>query len=235
MLISDFEIIKYDELDSTQDEIYRLWRQNHKSKIVVLAKHQTAGRGRNKKVWESPEGSLYFSMLLHSHDLDNFFTEQLFLPLVVGLSLLELLKNIRVNCLIKWPNDIIYEDKKLAGVLCEKKDDAYIVGVGINVMTAPIDSAISLSKILKADMPKLDHLLTSFLEVFLRRLNCTNKFEIQKELNSFLYGKNEKAFFGNELVFIQGISDDGGLIILNGEKSVTLYSGEKVTLIRKLL
>ncbi len=105
---------------------------------VVAADRQTAGRGRMQNTWHSPAGlNLYFSVLLRP-DLVPEKTPQL--ALVTAVALMTALKNNfpALQPRIKWPNDILVQDRKLAGILCEMRVEAdkihhVIIGAGINV------------------------------------------------------------------------------------------------------
>lgn len=103
---------------------------------VCIAEQQTAGRGRRGRVWDSPAGTgLYFSIAWRIADIEAWQG----LSLAIGLVLVRTLeKHLNVqNLQLKWPNDILYADKKLGGVLIEIVRDAtnapvLVIGVGIN-------------------------------------------------------------------------------------------------------
>lgn len=104
---------------------------------LCVADHQTAGRGRQESVWESPLGSNCYSSLLWQTDLHVSALEGL--SLIAGLALLKALAFFNVNDLkLKWPNDILWHEKKLAGILieinhCAKKRCQVIIGTGVNL------------------------------------------------------------------------------------------------------
>ena len=96
---------------------------------VFTADYQTAGRGRLDHQWLSPAGTnLMMSVVLSVADLapDHVST----LPLVAGLAVA---KALAADCRLKWPNDILVNGKKMAGILCERSGDNVIVGIGVNV------------------------------------------------------------------------------------------------------
>ncbi len=101
---------------------------------VFTAEFQTAGRGRLNHEWQSGKGvNLMFSAVLSVDGME--MAEAATLPLVAGLACLKALVPFvpghRVS--LKWPNDVLCDDRKLAGILCERNGDKVIVGVGINV------------------------------------------------------------------------------------------------------
>jgi BirA family transcriptional regulator, biotin operon repressor / biotin---[acetyl-CoA-carboxylase] ligase len=113
------------------------WSIEHLSQLqhgdVVFTPHQTAGRGQFDRVWHSPPGVLTASFILD--DLDP--SKQSGLSLAVGLAVIYAIEDLAIacqNCLqLKWPNDIWYEQRKLAGILCEVSKDRLIVGIGCNL------------------------------------------------------------------------------------------------------
>ncbi len=99
---------------------------------VVFTPHQTAGRGQFDRVWHSPPGVLTASFILNGLDP----AQHSGLSLAVGLAAIYAIEDLAAcpNCLqIKWPNDIWYDQRKLAGILCEISKERLIVGIGCNL------------------------------------------------------------------------------------------------------
>lgn len=98
---------------------------------VFTADYQTAGRGRLDHTWESPRGkNIIMSVVL---SVEGLAPEEIAtLPLVVGLAVAEAARGV-----VKWPNDVYVAGKKAAGILCERKDDLVIAGIGANVGEVP--------------------------------------------------------------------------------------------------
>lgn len=111
---------------------------------VFTADYQTAGRGRLDHTWESPRGkNIIMSVVLSVEGLSP--EEVATLPLVVGLAVAE-----AAGGVVKWPNDVYVEGKKAAGILCERRDDFVIAGIGANVGEVPkafADRAIAVPKL----------------------------------------------------------------------------------------
>jgi len=119
--------------------------------LVVVAEHQTSGRGRLDRSWETPpRAALTFSVLLRPRVAP---TEWPWLPLMTGYAVARALREAGFAAGVKWPNDVLIGDGKVAGILVERVDTptgpAAIVGVGINVGTTreelPIEAATSLA------------------------------------------------------------------------------------------
>jgi BirA family biotin operon repressor/biotin-[acetyl-CoA-carboxylase] ligase len=126
----------FDELDSTNQYLV-----NHQSQLpsgtIVFAEHQTQGRGRRQKKWLSPFGAnLYCSILYH---VDKDPSELNGLSLATGVAVTHTLENYGIpNVQLKWPNDILWQNKKISGILIEMSAETnsrsqVIIGIGLNV------------------------------------------------------------------------------------------------------
>lgn len=132
----------HQELDSTNAEAQRLLSVGGMRPLVCLAERQTAGRGRRGRVWQSPYGQNIYMTVVVPFDSGAQRLEGL--SLMVGMVLVDTLEAAGYKgCRLKWPNDVLLEGAKLAGILVEVAGDltaecAAVIGVGVNVlMTAP--------------------------------------------------------------------------------------------------
>ena len=129
-----------DEIDSTQNY---LRTSNPKSGDVITAEYQSAGRGRLDRKFDAEKSSaLLFSFYLEPEVKVEIFG---YLTLLVGASVTSTMNKITKtnNFKCKWPNDILFGDLKVAGLLAEKTESGVIVGVGINVSTAKDELPVS--------------------------------------------------------------------------------------------
>ena len=124
------------ETESTNDDAWDLVGLGAPDGSVVVADHQTRGRGRMGRTWHSSDArGLAMSVLIHlSCEPDMLGT----LPLVAGLALSRAFDRLGVDVELKWPNDLLLDGRKLAGILCEGRKtasgiQAAVVGVGVNV------------------------------------------------------------------------------------------------------
>ena len=133
----EWEICWFDQIDSTNTYVREQARDGSPEGLVAVADHQTAGRGRLGRRWESPPGAnLLASVLLRPHidpaDLHLCTT-------VVALAAMDACRVVAgVGTLLKWPNDLLVEGAKVAGILAEAEFAgadlaAVVVGIGINV------------------------------------------------------------------------------------------------------
>jgi BirA family biotin operon repressor/biotin-[acetyl-CoA-carboxylase] ligase len=151
--LKPFRLNWFPRLGSTNDHAAIMRREGRLfAPAVVLAGRQTKGRGRGTNVWWSAGGSLTVTFALPVDK--NIAPHQL--PLIAGLAVrnaaAELTGDNGVQ--LKWPNDLLYGDRKLGGLLCERIDKADLVGLGLNVNLDPRaapphlrERVISLSKI----------------------------------------------------------------------------------------
>lgn len=139
-----------ESVDSTNTHAMRLLQDNtlvpeNDRYAVFLAEQQTSGKGRRGRLWVSPYGQNLYMTLVRLVDTANMRTDGL--SLVTGLALVRALKTLGVEGLaVKWPNDVLHEGRKLAGILLEISGDItgicqLVVGVGVNVRCRPQDMA----------------------------------------------------------------------------------------------
>lgn len=126
-----------DTVDSTNADALRLLQGGANAPFLVLAEHQTSGRGRRGRVWVSPPAqNIYYTLALKISNGSQGLTG---LSLVVGLAVLEALRRTGVEKAgLKWPNDIYADGAKVAGILLELSGDPadichVVIGIGINV------------------------------------------------------------------------------------------------------
>lgn len=121
----------YDAVESTNDTLKELLEQDLEEGLVVWADRQAAGKGRHGRAWASPPGGLYISILLRPKE-----AHAQVLGLLAGMPLVKTLRHLGVFATLKWPNDAIFQGRKLAGILSEGvyRRDTYhvILGVGVN-------------------------------------------------------------------------------------------------------
>jgi len=126
----------FDEIDSTNSEALRQIQSGNTQNRVVFANSQTAGRGRRGRQWVSPKNAGIYLSLTRRFSMEANALQAL--SLVTAISVLEALRELGVQGLqLKWPNDVLFEKKKLSGILLElQHNDAarfVVFGVGVNI------------------------------------------------------------------------------------------------------
>ena len=192
-----YKIIKINAIDSSNNEIKRLYRQKLATNgLVVWVLEQKNGRGQGEKKWLSETNkNLTFSVFLDSNILS--YHSQISLNLITSLTVKKVLNFYGIsNLAIKWPNDILSVNKKISGILIEnlysgQKLNGSIVGVGININQLEFPShlnATSMKILLKKEL-KLEKVLNCFLRFFSSNLETNKDFNfLKKNFNKNLYG-----------------------------------------------
>ena len=124
------------ETESTNDDVAELAREGWPEGTWLRAGVQTGGKGRLGREWRSPRGNLYASTIVRLQPGDPPAPT---LALVAAVALQEVSRRYAPDVRIKWPNDLLVEGAKVAGILLERQDDAVIIGFGVNLATCPAD------------------------------------------------------------------------------------------------
>ena len=210
------EIIKYKEIDSTNNEAVRLLNKKKAFPYWIVAEKQTDGKGRKNRYWDSLVGNFMGTYVL---EID---LEIKFLPHLAFVSALAIHDTIEKFILdvdgqilqLKWPNDLILNKFKCGGILIEnissKADNHHIlaIGIGVNLIKSPLRTTFPSSNIYDETNVKIDPYK------FLIELNKN----IVKKIDYWNYGLNYKA------ILEQWIEK---AYLLNKEISVTLPNGKK--------
>jgi BirA family transcriptional regulator, biotin operon repressor / biotin---[acetyl-CoA-carboxylase] ligase len=224
------------------DRAAELARAGAPEGLLVVAERQTAGRGRLERTWESPPGGLWFSLLLRpTLPLSQIGLVGIAFALAAAETIRE---NAGIKIGVKWPNDLIYEGRKLAGLLLEtrlreNKLDCVIFGMGIN-LNVPLEafpaelqaSAISLLAATGQTFSAPD-LLSHFLH---KAEDSYNKLQAGDCDWLFVQWPEFDLCRGKEVIVIQGensltgraagIDDTGALRVETASGLITVNSGE---------
>ncbi|MBR1865605.1 MAG: biotin--[Lachnospiraceae bacterium] len=230
------------EMDSTNTQAKRLGENDAVNGTVVVTERQTAGRGRRGKTWVSPVGNCYISLLLRPEILINRASV---ITLVSAMALAKAIKQVTsLDTMIKWPNDVIANGKKLCGILTESSTDLeyinyVVVGIGINTNQTEFPeeiremaSSIRLETGAKTNRAELlGSFLNTFEQYYETFLKTEDLSELSEEYNRLLInrGKEVKIIEQEQERILRavGIDQKGGLIVEN-ERGVqeTIISGE---------
>lgn len=146
-MIDQFTVWHHDQIGSTNDEAHRLAKEGAPHGTVVHADEQTSGRGRMAHTWFSPPGNLYVSILLRTGHPPRNASELSFVAALAVADAVEALLPRQMRTLLKWPNDVLVNGGKIAGILLEQADDATIIGIGLNILQAPSNAAYKTTTI----------------------------------------------------------------------------------------
>jgi BirA family biotin operon repressor/biotin-[acetyl-CoA-carboxylase] ligase len=229
------KILHFDEINSTNVFLYdKISENNDISDMVVVAAHQTAGRGMDKNRWESEAGkNLLFSIALNVNFLEA--ENQFKISQAVSVAIVETLSQFvdDKRLFIKWPNDIYFGDKKLAGMLIQNTIEGRmmgvsIIGIGLNVnqieFSKDIPNPISLKMISGQDFD-LDNLLNQLVSSIKTKVESLRYKENQNEINekyvsrSYRFGIWSDYFYQNQVksMIINGFDKYGRLLLHDKE------------------
>jgi BirA family transcriptional regulator, biotin operon repressor / biotin---[acetyl-CoA-carboxylase] ligase len=192
---------------------------------VVITSHQTAGKGQRGNVWESQPGmNLTFSIILNPHFLKG--SGQFSLNISISLAISDVLTSfLGKKVKIKWPNDIFFEDFKIAGILIQnflkgETIERSVIGIGLNINQEKFSysQAISMKNIQEGEhnLEKILHLLLERIEIYYLRLKKGELKTLKEDYLKALYWREEEHLFEDSKVFsgiIKGVDEIGRLMI----------------------
>lgn len=244
-LISVLEV--HDSLNSTNTFLVEHSQRNAPSGYVCFAEHQTAGKGRRGRQWVSPYGSnLYLSLLWRFQQGGMAVTAGL--SLAIGVAVIRALQASGFNEVgLKWPNDIYYQGKKLAGILIEVSGEAdgpcsAVIGLGLNLFLPEVEAqAITqdwtdLSKVSGEKVLRRNELAGTVLNQILTIIHNFETVGIQAYLEEWrsydcLKGQSAILFIGQQQIqgTVEGIDDNGLLLIKKIDGSTQAYASGEVS------
>ena len=231
---NNFNFIHEESVESTMISIKNfIGSQN----VCMIADEQTSGIGRRGNEWISPKGNIYISFLI-KYDL-SIENHLLFSALTANSIIKFLNKYIDKKIYIKWPNDIIINNQKIAGIMTEifecKNSQYIIIGAGINILTSPkiTDYKTCCLKDYKINL-SYESVLINLIESYFTEYEMMINKNYDQILNSF---KNQMSHFGSKInilfpngdikkVFLKNLNFDGSLLIKEDGKEKNIFSGK---------
>ncbi len=232
-------IILFKELDSTQEYALSLPISKSIHGTTVIAKKQNMGKGRIGRTWISPEGGLWMSIILRPYfDVDNI----IFIQFIGALAIVSALHEItKIDCKLKWPNDVLINGKKVCGILVdvnlENEIKNIVMGIGLNanidsssinnLLTDGITKATTLREEVGTDIDLL-YLIKLILEKIeyyydnLLAKKKTSEIIHRWKKKSNMFGKKVIVYYGNERIMgeVVDLDQSGALLIRLSDKSI---------------
>lgn len=238
-------IIKLNAIDSTNLYLKKLADENTlENYTVAVARNQTAGRGQMGTNWVSDNNkNLTFSMLVKFEAYNIQY--QFYISIAVALAVVDVLKNyVKTPLYIKWPNDILAEEKKVSGILIENslkgsKIKHSIIGIGLNVnqeiFPTNIGNVSSLKLLLGKEF-ETDNLLTELINTLKKHLSLVadSKFNELKEMyygNLYMFNKTTEFVDSFGVKFtgkIIAVAEDGRLEIETADKKTRKFNLKEI-------
>ncbi len=231
----------YTSLDSTNKEAQRLLATGPVSSgLTILARHQTAGHGQYGRTWVSaPDSHLAMSIVYKPVDFDAIALPTI--GMKVSLGIIRALKQIdpQLMPLIKWPNDIYVNGKKLCGILIENvlagsRVQHSIIGIGMNVNESQFPSEIpnATSLFMNTGMSYEVEKIALILRQHMLTLLEKNKFDWKNEYDQSLFGLESLHAFqiGPDNVFAKakGVSIQGHLILEMADGAIAHFGSHEL-------
>jgi len=245
------QILRFDSLPSTNLEAAQRAIEGAAEGLCVVASEQTAGRGRLQRQWISPKGSgLYFSIVLRPRIHQSSWP---LITLAAALAVHDaLLETYLLKTDIKWPNDILSNNRKLCGILAETVDTtegrALVLGIGVNLTSSafpPEVHQIATSVELETGkVPNLEIILRNLMIALQRRYEMLQSVcggeEILREWSvrsSYASGKRIRVANGQEVLegTTRGLESDGALRVETDEGEIRIVRAGDVTELRTLV
>ncbi len=244
--ILDYSIIHLEEIRSTNTYLQELDATHPQPEgTLVYTDTQSAGRGQRGNSWESEPGkNLTFSLLLHPEHIPA--NRQFLLSQAVSLAMIDLLSPYAQGFSIKWPNDIYWNDRKIAGILIENvlsgtSFTRAIVGIGLNInqetFVSDAPNPVSLLQITGKEHP-IETILNQFMEAFEHRYRETfasSNESIQQEYAHNLYRREGYHPYSCEeetfLARIVDVEPDGHLLLSTPADETRRFAFKEVAFI----
>lgn len=240
----------YEEIGSTNDEAFRFGIQGAPEGTVLVAESQSGGKGRMQRVWHSPAGAnIYTSVILRPHFEPAHATQ---ISIAAGVAVAETLgPYCRSKVLLKWPNDVLIDGKKVCGILSQMKMsgnaiDFIVAGIGINVnlnreqFPQDIQSiATSLAMEAGREISREELIISLYenLSKWYRELLQSGFAPIREKwlCLSPMIGQTVSVLFREEAVSgkATGLGEDGSLILLTDTNKTIQVSAGDATILKR--
>jgi len=238
------KIYYYSENGSTNDDAFSLGLDGAPEGTAVLADCQKSGKGRMGRLWQSPSGTNIYTSVILRPQMESFAASRM--PIMAGVAVAEILDKYAPGKIsLKWPNDVLLNDKKVCGILSTAKItngkiEFIVLGIGINVnmydsqFPAEIrDIATSLLLDMGREISRGDLIISLYenLEKWYKQLTQKGFGSIrEKWLNmSPMIGQTVQVVFKDEIIAgkAAGIDDDGSLILVaDGNREIKVSAGD---------
>jgi len=242
-------VLQFESLPSTNTEAARLAERGAVEGTVIVSNEQTAGRGRLDRSWISPANAgLYLSLILRPQFAAPRYT---LIPLLAALAVHDaLLAVFDLQVDIKWPNDVLINERKLCGILAETVETtagrAVIVGIGVNLTSEAFPTelreiATSLKQVTKQTIDR-DEILRAVVSSLSRRYAQLDTADGDREIisewekhSSYAFGKHISVNSANEVItgITRGLEVDGALRIETDEGRIVAVRAGDVTSVRQ--
>lgn len=250
--VKNYKLFLYDIVDSTMNVARELAKENPHHNIAIISKHQTAGKGRFNRIWESGKENLYLSLVIPPKNYNIESMNHIYqMSFVFSLSILETIQNIikiqsitHTDIKCKWPNDVLIRDKKISGILtsvstslcdAQYQEIHYLcIGIGVNIQSSISTLQSTSLREIGINITPLEffHILIDYIEKNLE-LFKNNGFPTIRDIwkqNAYKFNENIKVKILDNIVegtFID-IDEDGSILLedTKNSKKIKIHMGD---------
>jgi len=205
---------------------------NYDDGTIIVAESQNNGRGTKGRYWSSQNGGLFFTLINKKQIPAHLYLQESFRSLVILHNVMQ--KYFSIDVSLKWPNDILYGDKKIAGVLSESfiagdRCKFINIGIGVNVNNiVELDEGVSLHSILNKQISRrqiLHHFLDEYRDSQNAERNPVDEFKslVIQTKQKIKYTAGSQNIYG----IIEDVTQTGAAVISDGKNKIKIYPGEK--------
>lgn len=218
--MANYKLISFDKIPSTQTYALDLIANGRAGDhVAIMAEAQSAGRGRYKRKWVSHHGNLYVSFIYEIEERDPK------LSYTVAVAIAETLISFGIKATIKWPNDILIDNKKVSGTLTEYSGNYVVVGIGINIKSNPTVQDYQTTKL-------DNYVKVEKSDVLKRLMNNLDKWrkkdfaDVRARWMGLATGLKGKVKYRGDTVDLIGINENGALTLRKGAEYFLTYGDE---------
>ena len=245
-LLNDYHLLSFESIDSTNEEAKRIAANGGSHGAVIWAKEQTAGRGRGDREWQSLPGNLFVSVLLRPGCDLEAIPQLSYVAALAAHHTIEDVLDEDTEIALKWPNDVLVNGKKVAGILLESfnvpgDDERWVaVGLGMNIEASPGDVRFPATSLVEegVEIVSAKIILSRYVHCFVENYNAWSRrgfSSIRRQWTQSAWALKERVRISlpNEEIEgeFKGLDMDGGLVLqLSSKEKCTLHAGDMFSL-----
>ena len=237
-------LLRFDSIDSTNLEALRQAKAGAPEGVCIVAREQTAGRGRLERSWHSQrDAGIYFSIVLRPAFATSAWP---LLTLMAALAVVEALrKSCSIQADIKWPNDVYINERKVCGILAETTETAAVIGIGINLTNGslPADLRRTATSIEDATNQNVEpeRILTDLVNALAERYETLQTAGGREHTirewcahSTYAFDRQVRVSFNSEsfVGVTRGLDGDGALRVETADGKLRLVRAGEVTALR---
>ena len=232
----------FDKVDSTQKRVIQFLPKAAEGAILIMADTQSRGVGRQGRTWFSPTGGIWMTLALPMQKID--VVKAAAFSSVASLLLVDSLREVNnLKCHVKWPNDVLYDGKKVAGILVSTtkkfRKNWFLLGIGVNVnndLPAELKNTATSIRAIRGQTQGRTRLIESVLHSVWTAWEEFDKtgfgpYQIRVQTVMSGIGQPVKIQMGTEQVngVLEGLDIGGGIHVKVGSQSRLVQAGEVVS------